>query len=101
MYVKMSKYDTLKYHLTLPEFQSKEDGARCFVIMDILTLVEEKAQNENCEITDDLVNTTIVEYKRFLENCIHTMPGDEQNVYLRQLFIRKLNILFEYMPVVN
>lgn len=95
----MTKYEILKNDMI--KALKEKDKFKRLTLADMIAAIDKAATSGKVrvEITEELVNSTLLKYQKTVQEMIDTCPEDEKYANKKQEYLNKLEIVLQYVPI--
>lgn len=95
----MTKYEILKQDMI--KALKEKDKFKRLTLADMIAAIDKVATSGKVrvEITEELVNSTLLKYQKTVQEMIDTCPEDEKYADKKQEYLNKLEIVLQYVPI--
>lgn len=95
----MTKYEVLKQDMI--KALKEKDKFKRLTLADMIAAIDKVATSgkARAEITEELVNNTLLKYQKMVQEMIDTCPEDEKYADRKQEYLSKLEIVLQYVPI--
>lgn len=95
----MTKYEVLKQDMI--KALKEKDKFKRLTLADMIAAIDKVATSgkARAEITEELVNNTLLKYQKTVQEMIDTCPEHEKYADRKQEYLSKLEIVLQYVPI--
>ena len=95
----MTKYEILKNDMI--KALKEKDKFKRLTLADMIAAIDKAATSGKArvEITEELVNSTLLKYQKTVQEMIDTCPEGEKYANKKQEYLNKLEIVLQYVPI--
>lgn len=95
----MTKYEVLKKDMI--KALKEKDKFKRLTLADMIAAIDKAATSGKArvEITEELVNSTLLKYQKTVQEMIDTCPEGKKYANKKQEYLNKLEIVLQYVPI--